>query len=889
MDMQGGASPSEHPDVASTMNAVAPLAVDSAEIAHFVDALFRYADSGTFVSLRAFRDDVGGVFEISAHSINPHLNTLIQAATQAAHRAANAPFPVTFCPPPATFNNPDKADEASLANGLVLSVECDSNPRVARTRLEGLLGPATLVVASGGEWLDPEKGEMQPKLHLHWRLTEPTREAADHGRLKQARQVAQRLVGADASNTPIVHPLRWPGSWHRKGSPRLARIVAMDDAREIELQDALDRLQEAAAAAGLHDHPKSGEGASMGAGEERETDELIRVVLTAEDYHAPLAALAMRYLKGGMADAQAVLTLRGLMNAVPPESRDLKDGSFQAGRWQARYDDIPRAVSSARAKLGERTEASAAAPGGDWPDPVDFLGDTELTGAPVLRPHHLPDALAPFVFDTAARMGVDPAAVALCAVVAAASVIPDDWRIQPRVHDDTWMESPRLWGAVVGDPSIMKTPVLKTATSPIERLDAEARDRHAEAMRKWREEMAAIKADRAPPGIGPLPPKLDRYLIEGTTVEALTEVLRRDDDAKQRAPSGKVLCRQDEMSGWLAGMDQYKAGGKGGADRAHYLTLFNGGRYVVDRIGRGTFAIPNWSACVLGGIQPEPIQRIAKDAADDGLLQRFLYCLPCGQGDGEDRRPDAAALARYRDLFPALATLRPSTGFVELAPEVKHRPVVFHAEAHRHREDINALLKAQGAMPDSSARLKAALAKWPGTFARLALTFHLINIADANARGEHPPVAAVLSEDTARRAAAYMREVLLPHLLRADALLFLTRQTGHARWIAGFILASDEAREKGRVTLRDIMRAYQPLRATEHRRELVEVLTTLELMGWLRAEPVKNAAKHPSGWHVNPKLHTTFAMAAQAERERRQRAQEEMREAILRYRAERGQ
>jgi sorbitol/mannitol transport system permease protein len=52
-------------------------------------------------------------------------------------------------------------------------------------------------------------------------------------------------------------------------------------------------------------------------GEARDTAVLIQHILTAADYHAPLAALAMRYLKGGMAPAQVVLTLRGLLLAVP--------------------------------------------------------------------------------------------------------------------------------------------------------------------------------------------------------------------------------------------------------------------------------------------------------------------------------------------------------------------------------------------------------------------------------------------------------------------------------------------------------------------------------------------------------------------------------------------
>ena len=144
-----------------------PLSPDGEAIRQFVSSMFRYADIGTYVSLRAFRDDTNGVFNISGLPVTDDLPMLAVAAEQEAMRAANAPFPVVFAPPVATFGNRDKADEASLANGLALSVECDATPGAARARLEGLLGPATVVVASGGEWIDPASGEVEPKLHLH--------------------------------------------------------------------------------------------------------------------------------------------------------------------------------------------------------------------------------------------------------------------------------------------------------------------------------------------------------------------------------------------------------------------------------------------------------------------------------------------------------------------------------------------------------------------------------------------------------------------------------------------------------------------------------------------------------------------------------------------------
>lgn len=853
------------------MNASVPLQADREQIGRFVSALFRYADEGTYVSLRSFPENQGPPFAIEAHRLTGDLDRLVDLAEGHANRAARTGSAVVFAPPIATFADERSASEDALRNGLALSVECDQSPDAAREKLEAILGPATVVVASGGEWADPVTGEVQAKLHLHWRLTEPTRDPAGHADLKAARGLAMDLAGGDPTSKPAVHPMRWPGSWHRKGAPRLVRIVSLTDT-EIDLQEALDRLRDARAATRPSGDGKPSKAGEETRGESRETAALVAAVLSGADFHAPITALAMRYLKGGMTDAQVVLTLRGIMEAVPEPRRDLKGSVRLPGRWQSRFDDIPRAVSTARAKIGEERDG--------WPDPIDFLGDAEMTGAPELRPGHLPDALAGFVFDTAERMGVDPAAVALCATVACAAVVSDGWQAQPKVHDHTWTESARLWGAIVGGPSILKTPVLKACTAPVDKLDAEARQRHAEAMRHYKAEVARAKAAKDPAADALPQPRLERHLVEGTTMDALTEVLRDDDAGRQRAPAGKVLVRQDELSEWLASFDAYKGGsGRGSADRGAYLRLFNGGRYVLDRVGRGNFAIPNWSACILGGIQPEPIQRIAREGADDGLLQRFLYCVPVGQTAGEDRAPDVAALRRYADLFPALARLHGA------APGAEPQRVRFAPEAQLHREAINALAAAVAAQPTSSTRLQSALGKWTGVFTRLALTFHLIGLADAQVQGRPVPDPLVLTADTARRAAAYMRDVLLPHLLRADELLFLTRQTGHARWIAGFLLSSAAARDMGRVALRDLQRAYAPLRAPEHRREVVEVMSALDAMGWVKAEIPDNPARGVSAWAVNPKLHAVFAERAAAERARRDRAQAEAAEAIRRARA----
>ena len=104
-----------------------------------------------------------------------------------------------------------------------------------------------------------------------------------------------------------------------------------------------------------------------------------------------------------------------------------------------------------------------------------------------------------------------------------------------------------------------------------------------------------------------------------------------------------------------------------------------------------------------------------------------------------------------------------------------------------------------------------------------------------------------------------MRDILLPHLLRAEAIMFSTMQTGHARWVANFILAHGVER----LSVRDVVQAYRPLRAPEQRRELLEVIASLEAVASLRPEPQKDG-RPPTWWRVNPAVHDRFA--AQAKR-----------------------
>ena len=81
-------------------------------------------------------------------------------------------------------------------------------------------------------------------------------------RLRQARELATMLVGADPTAKPVVHPLRWPGSWNCKATPRLSTIAAYDATAEINLSEALEALETAIEAAGWASADMPGEPAT---------------------------------------------------------------------------------------------------------------------------------------------------------------------------------------------------------------------------------------------------------------------------------------------------------------------------------------------------------------------------------------------------------------------------------------------------------------------------------------------------------------------------------------------------------------------------------------------------------------------------------------------------
>lgn len=222
------------------VRAATSLKADRAQLEIFFRVLYRNVKSG-FVSLRGFTENKTIAFNPECYSpIDP---SLLDAAVRLTNLSGETPG-VVFCSPTATFNNPDKATAGDVANGVAISVDLDeTNPQKAREILESILGPATIVVASGGEWKDVMDGKIFLKSHLHWRLSKPTETPEEHGRLNQVRKRAAELIKGDRSAGNVVHPMRIPGSWHTKTEPRLCRIIDLREGAEISLEQAESALR----------------------------------------------------------------------------------------------------------------------------------------------------------------------------------------------------------------------------------------------------------------------------------------------------------------------------------------------------------------------------------------------------------------------------------------------------------------------------------------------------------------------------------------------------------------------------------------------------------------------------------------------------------------------
>lgn len=476
-----------------------------------------------------------------------------------------------------------------------------------------------------------------------------------------------------------------------------------------------------------------------------------------------------------------------------------------------------------------------------WHEPIDLLATFKL---PRPDPEMFPGCISEFAWDSGERIGADPAAVALACVAACAAALDDRIQIQPKRRDVFWTENPRLWFGLVGRPSTKKTPILSAALGPLRRIEADIRREYDHVHSQWRE---AAQADKKSAGPEPI---MQRVIVSDSTTEKLSDILSRQE------PRGIAIVN-DELSGWIHSMDAYKSGHK---DRAASLELYQGGPRSVDRVQRGSMFVENWSASIIGGIQPDVLYEHSQKSLHDGLLQRFILYFADDASMGEDRIPNQSAKHEYGELIRSLHKVQYSDSFVKLTDY-----------AHDIRQEFEQrIFTLQTATPNVF--LDAALGKWPATFARVLLVFHCIE----SVHERFDPTAQPVSGETAAKVSGLFLGTLLAH-----AINFYERMdpaADEARTLANILLARFHGKQRFTVR-RDLALNWK------HSRKLTPwqidaVLDRLEACSWIQPDESArlNERGRPSAYWINPQIHVRFHEAAARECERRNQVAQVMAE-----------
>lgn len=264
----------------------------------------------------------------------------------------------------------------------------------------------------------------------------------------------------------------------------------------------------------------------------------------------------------------------------------------------------------------------------------------------------MPQACQRLIKEAAKAAETPPEFVALPMLVVLGSAIGNARRLEIK---GGWSEGATIYGASIADPGAGKSPAQRHATKPAKetqaRLRKEYRDRLEEyeyQMRKWKMESKQDEKDGVVPDDPPKEPVMERTIVGDTTVEALAVILNNN-------PRG-VFINNDELTGWVRGMDQYK-GGKG-SDRPFYLSAWSGETAQVVRKGQAETTYVQRPFCsIYGSIQPAVLPDL-RDGREDGMLERFLFSYPDKViGGWTDDEVSVKAERDYAHLYDALRDL----------------------------------------------------------------------------------------------------------------------------------------------------------------------------------------------------------------------------------------
>jgi hypothetical protein len=477
------------------------------------------------------------------------------------------------------------------SGGLVdIDLDCPEARAVARYLL-----PSTGLISGH---------ESAPESHWFFRVRSPLKTMQYIDPLgangeSRAMLVERRATGAQTLIPPSIHPSGEAIVWSRDGDP--AEVAPPD------LEQAVARLAAATLLARYWPAPGSRHAAALALG-----GGLLRAGWLVDETAEYVGHIAMAAGDDEADDRR---------QAVHSTAEALGDGEHATG-WPTLATLVdPRVVDAIRRWLGitSTTETNSyefvEMHGAELPSGLAAEQRARAIHVPPFPLEIFPPLVARYLADGAETVGcpVDLIAVPFLSYAAAALGRQRRLAIKRR-----WIRKATLWTGVVATSGSGKSPADGYARAPLDILQTDADERYAEQFTAYKRELAQWKAaDPATRGDEPSPPLYAHWYTTDPTVESLAPML-------QVNPG--VAASFDELVAWARGCNAYK---KGGNDRQKYLEIWNGRPLKVDRRTQGVLFVPDPVCCLVGGIQPERLPELTREASvHDGLLPRFLWTYP---------------------------------------------------------------------------------------------------------------------------------------------------------------------------------------------------------------------------------------------------------------------
>lgn len=216
----------------SGLSKIGTARVNETEISRYADLVLGYCEGFVPVRLIPEKGTAPAKPWTDYLAVNEGLDVALCKLAHRAWAASRGLFIV-----PCTVNETGSARSEDIAETCVIPVDLDLGPIQAKQdHLERILGPASLVVASGGLTESRER-----KLHLYWRLTEAAR-GDDLHLIERLRQSIVEAVGADASFRRLTQPIRAAGSVHGKFGVHTPVQILATEGGEYDLGDLAEQI-----------------------------------------------------------------------------------------------------------------------------------------------------------------------------------------------------------------------------------------------------------------------------------------------------------------------------------------------------------------------------------------------------------------------------------------------------------------------------------------------------------------------------------------------------------------------------------------------------------------------------------------------------------------------